>query len=124
MTPFPESKSTTIRGKRAQDVYFKVYEAKQKTYSDQIGRFPFHSQRGYKYIMVMVEINWNATHVTALNNRTDAEIQRAYLIILNRINQTGITPQCLILDNDCSENMKTLIQINCALKLVPPICRG
>ena len=52
-TPPHTTNGTTLREKRERNIYFKVNEAKKKTYSDKTGRFPFNSQRGYKYIMVM-----------------------------------------------------------------------
>ena len=72
--------------------------------------------------MVMVEVGTNVKLVTPLKNRTETEIQRGYILILNRIRATGITPQCHILDNECSKSMKTLIRQHCALKIVPPHC--
>ena len=101
-TPFPETNSTTIQGKTARYLYFKVYEAKHKTYSYQTGRFPFHSKRGYKYIMFVVKIYSNTTLVTPMKNRMDSEMQRGYLIFLNRIKQTVIALSCHILYNKCS----------------------
>ena len=68
----------------------------------------------------MVEADTNTTLVNPPKNRTDTNMQRGYIILLNRIKATGITTQYHILDNECSESMKTLIQQHCMLELVPP----
>ena len=70
----PPTDETTFKVKRARNVYYKVYEAKNKTYSDQTDRFPFNSQRGYKYIMVKLEVDTNASLVIPF--------------------KTGLTPTC------------------------------
>ena len=111
-----------LQGKIERYVYFKVYEAKQKTYSDQTSRFPFQCQRGYKYIMVMVEIDSNVTLVAPTKNRKYAKTQRAYLDLFIIIKQSGIALQCHIIENERSESMDTLIRENYALGLVPPHC--
>ena len=101
-------------------MYIKVYKAKNTTYSDQTGRFPFHLQRGYKYIMGMVEIDSNAVLVAPMKNRTDAKMQCAYLQLLNRIKGAGFAPKLHVLDNEIYDSMKSLINSNCQLELVPP----
>ena len=73
-------------------------------------------------MVIMVEIDSNVILVAPMKNRTDAEMQRAYLELFNRIKRTGIIPQRHVMDNGCSESMKKLIQEECALELVPPHC--
>ena len=73
------------RGKKEQDVYFKVYDMKHTIYSAQPGRFPVQSKSGNKYVMVMVEIDSNAILVEAMKSKSDAEMQRAYLVLVNRL---------------------------------------
>ena len=46
-----------------------AFTPKQKTYSDQTGRFPFRSSRGNEYIMVMYDYDANAILVAPLKNR-------------------------------------------------------
>eukprot|EP00956_Cyclotella_meneghiniana_P040900 scaffold208759_cov72-Cyclotella_meneghiniana.AAC.1 len=65
--PFEEANTTQMRGKKVQDIYTKVYDARETIFSDQTGKFPTQSQRGNKYIMVMVEIDSNATIVEPMN---------------------------------------------------------
>ena len=83
--PLPKVDAPALCGKKEQDVYIKVYEPKGTTYSDQTGRFPYYLQRGYKYIMVMVEVDSNTILVAPMKNKTDAKMQRAYLQLLCRI---------------------------------------
>ena len=59
------------------DVYTRVYNVRNTVFSDQTGHFPTRSQRGNKYIMVMVEINSNAILVEPLKSRKDLELTRA-----------------------------------------------
>jgi hypothetical protein len=51
-------------------------------FSDQTGQFPTLSQRGNKYIMVMVEIDSNAILVEPMKSRKDKEMVRAYNALL------------------------------------------
>ena len=120
--PLPTVDTPALRGKKERDVYIKVYKPKGTTYLDQTGRFPYHSQQGYKYIMVMVEVDSNAILVAPMKNRTDAEMQRVYLQLLSRIKRTGIFPRRHVLDNECSTSMKQLIKEQCQLELVPLHC--
>ena len=57
-----------------------------------------------------------------MKNRTDAKMKRAYLQLLNRIKGAGFAPKRHVLDNDISYSMKSLINSNCQLELVPPHC--
>jgi hypothetical protein len=56
-TPFETCNSASkLRGKKEQDVYVKTYDVRETIFSDQTGKYPIQSQRGNKYIMVLVEI--------------------------------------------------------------------
>ena len=76
--PFEEPDTTKLRGKKKKDVYLKVYDMKEKVYSDQTGRFPKTSMQGNKYIMVMVEVDSNVILVEPMKSRHDDEMKRAY----------------------------------------------
>ena len=81
-TPLPTievTDSEKLRGKKERYLYTKVYEAKLTIYSDQTGRFPYYSKRGYKYIMVMVDNDSKVVMVAPLKNKTDGEMRRTYL---------------------------------------------
>ena len=57
---FEEPNAGSLRGKKVQDIYTKVYNARETIFSDQTGQFPSQSQCGNKYFMVKVEIDSNA----------------------------------------------------------------
>ena len=44
--PFEEANTNLMRGKKIQDIYTKVYDARETIFSDQTGKFPTQSQRG------------------------------------------------------------------------------
>ena len=52
-------------------------------FSNQMGQFPTRSQRGNKYIMVMVKIDSNAVLVVPIKSLKDTEMIRAYDALLN-----------------------------------------
>ena len=77
--PTEEYKSTTLRDKKVQDIYTKVYDVRETVFSDQTGQFPTMSQRGTnKYIMIMLEIDSNANLVKPLISHKDAELTRTH----------------------------------------------
>ena len=77
--------STEMKGKKVQDVYVKVYDARETTFSDQTGQFLTRSKRGNKYIMVMVEVDSNAILVKPLKSHKDAKLIRGYKSLLLRL---------------------------------------
>ena len=71
--------------------------------------------------MVLVEIDGNAIMVETMKNRTDGEMQKAYLALLDRLELSGITPKRHILDNEASKDFKMLIRRKYMhYELVPP----
>ena len=59
------------------DIGIQVYNVRETIFSDQTGKFPKLSQRGYECIMVMVEIDSNAILVEPMKSRKDEEMIRA-----------------------------------------------
>jgi hypothetical protein len=124
-TDFEEPDKSLTIGKKEKDVFIKVIDARELNgtiYTDQTGGFPITSSRGNKYVMVMVQIDSNVILVEAMKNKTDKEMQRAYLQLLKRVQQTGMEIKKHVLDNEVSEEMKDLIRDTCKLELVPPGC--
>ena len=121
---FETSDGTTLKGKKLRDIGIHVYNVRETIFLDQTGKFPKRSQRGYKYIMVMVEIDSNAILVEPMKSRKDEEMIRAYDALLARLRQAGSTPRKHVLDNEVSDDMKQHIQVTCKLvmELVPPGC--
>ena len=123
-TPFETCNVSGMRGKKERDIYTKVYDVRNTMFSDQTGQFPKRSLRGNKYIMVMVEIDSNAILVEPMKSRKDAEMIRAYKLLLMRLKRAGIIPKKHVLDNEVSETMKNIIrdENKMQLELVPPGC--
>jgi hypothetical protein len=113
-----------LKGQKVQDVFVKTYNVQETIFSDQTGKFPTQSQRGNKYIMVMVEINSNAILVEPMKSRNDGEMIRAYNVLVKRLKNAGFRTKKHVLDNEISENMKQHIrdQYKFTLELVPPGC--
>jgi hypothetical protein len=121
---FETSDATPLKGKKLRDIGIHVYNVRETIFSDQTGKLPKRSQKGHKYIMVMVEIDSNAILVEPMKSRKDEEMIRAYDALLARLRQAGSTPRKHVLDNEVSDNMKHHIQVTCKLvmELVPPGC--
>ncbi len=121
---FKTSNGTPLKGKKFRDIGIHIYNVRETIFLDQTGKFPKRSQRGYKYIMVMVEIDSNAILVEPMKSRKDEEMIQAYDALLARLRQAGSTPRKHVLDNEVSDNMKHHIQVTCKLvmELVPLGC--
>ena len=74
--------TSTLKGKKVRDVGIHVYNVRETIFSDQTGKYSKRSQRGNKYIMVMVEIDRNAILVEPMKSRKDEEMIRAYDALL------------------------------------------
>eukprot|EP00804_Cyclotella_cryptica_P007565 CCRYP_010643-RA/>CCRYP_010643-RA protein AED:0.40 eAED:0.40 QI:0/0/0/1/1/1/2/0/244 len=121
--PFEEVHSNQLHGRKVKDIYTKVYEVRDTVFTDQTGQFPTRSQAGHKYLMVMVDIDSSGILVEPIKNRTDAELTRAYELLLAR-RKSGVVPRKHVLDNEVSAAMKELIKnkYHMDYELVPPGC--
>jgi hypothetical protein len=72
--PLETCNTSQLSGKKVRDVYTQTYMVGETMFSSQTGQFPTQSQRGDKYIMVMVEINSNAILVEPMKSRKDEEM--------------------------------------------------
>ena len=122
--PLETCDTSQLYGKKIQDIYTKTYRVRNIMFSNQTGQFSTHSQRGMKYIMVMVEIDSNAILVEPTKSRKDEEMTPAYDALLLRLERAGIVPKKQVLDNKVSENMQNLIHDMCKfdMELVLPGC--
>ncbi|KAL7485756.1 hypothetical protein ACHAW6_011364 [Cyclotella cf. meneghiniana] len=109
-------------GKKIKDVFIQTYNAQETIFFDRTGKFPNTSLQGNKYIMVMVEIDSNAVLVEPMWSQNDAEMIRAYDVLIGRLKHANIHPKKHILDNKISANMKQHItdQYKLTVELVPP----
>ena len=67
----------------------KLQPLKEKTYSDQTGRFPHRSLHGNKYIMIMYNHNANAILAKSIPNRQAKTIASAWEELHKRLTQHG-----------------------------------
>jgi hypothetical protein len=73
-TPLETCDTSQLHGKKVRDVYTETDMVRETMFSDQTGQFPTRSQRGNKFIMVMVEIDSNAILVEPMKSRKDEEM--------------------------------------------------
>ena len=66
--PIEVINTAAMRGQKVRDVYTKVYDVRNTVFMDQTGQFPTRSQKGNKYIMVMVKIDSNTILVEPINS--------------------------------------------------------
>ena len=117
----PSEPPPEIITQRTHQVFMKVTEFSNKIYTDQTGRFPVTSSRGYKYIMIAYEYDSNNILAESLKSRTGLNIKNAYQKIRQLLISRGLTPQIHVLDNECSQILKDYMQgENEEFQLVPP----
>ena len=68
----------------------------------------------------MCHVDSDAAISEPMKNRTAKEMIRAYLVLVEQLHRAGFAPKKHILDNECSEELKEVIQGICRLQLVPP----
>jgi hypothetical protein len=103
------------------DVYVKIFNARDTIHTDQTGNLPVTSSRGNKFIMVLVNVDGNYIDAEPVKDHTDASLIKAYTALWNRLTASKIvTPKLHVLDNEASAAFKTAIKMNCDLQLVPP----
>ena len=97
------------------------FDPKEKTYSDQTGRFPHRSSRGNEYLMIMYDHDSNAILVEALKNRQAKTLADAWKKLNDRLTQHGHVTKNFVLDNECSAELKTALRKhNKQYELTPP----
>ena len=77
----------------------KIYGVHNTIFYDQTGQFPTQSQQVRKHIMIMVEIDINASLVELMKSQKDAKMIRMYRSLILRLQRAGITPTKHVLDN-------------------------
>ena len=98
-----------------------AFQYKDTGYSDLTGRFPFQSTRGNEYILVMYDYDSNAILAKPVKNRQAAVLKEAFMELFGRLKQTGTAPSFYILDNECSNDLKSaLSKNNIKFQLAPP----
>ena len=95
-----------ILTERTNQLFLKVIEFSSKIYTDQTGRFPVTSSRGYKYIMIAYDYYSNNILAEPIKSRTSLHIKNAYQTMRKLLCSRGLTPRTHVLDNDCSKVLK------------------
>ncbi len=92
-----------------------------KIFTDQTGRFPVQSSRGYNYIFVLYDYDSNAILTKPLKSRSSNSIVTAFLATIQHLTKRGLVPTLHILDNEASSELKTAItKNNISFQLAPP----
>ena len=106
---------------KQKDIFIALYNPRNMICTDQTGRFPHASSRGYHYQMIVHEIDGNSTWVEPMKNKSQGGIIRARRASLFRMKLQHIVPRRQILDNEISEDYKEEIRhTGMTYQLVPP----
>ena len=106
---------------RTHSVFFQATGLSGKFYTDQTGRFPVTSSRGFKYIMVAYDHDSNTIHAEPMKNRSGPEILKVYTKIHSLLSELGLSPKMHYLDNDCPKVLqKFMTEKYERFQLVPP----
>jgi hypothetical protein len=117
----PTANEELTRATTKQNIMIKVINAEETIYTDQSGRFPIQSSRGYTSLMVYYDVDANCIDVKPLRNHSDNQMIPAYKALWERTNRgRNNKPKMHILDNEASNTFKAAIKENCDLQLVPP----
>ena len=87
-----------ILTKQTRQLFIKVTECSSKIYTDQTGRFPVTSSRGYKYIMIAYYYDSNNILSEPIKSRTSLHIKNAYQTMRKLLCSRGLTPKTHVLD--------------------------
>ena len=98
-----------------------INEPTGQIYTDQTGRFPIQSSRGYKYIMILYDHDSNAILAEPMKSRSDHEMIRAYEKLHSYLTTRGLKPKLQRLDNEASTKLKNLMRTKQVdFQLAPP----
>jgi hypothetical protein len=101
--------------------FFRIEDLSNSIHTNQMGAFPFTSQRGNRYVMVAIHLNANYIFVKPMCSRSKEEMIRAYEKIINRMKTAGLGIRKHMLDNEASDAFKQYIhQQQIQFELVPP----
>ena len=103
-----QSTKVTSNTSRTHNILKKLipFSAKEMSYGDLTGAFPYTSSRGHKYLYVMYDHDSNGILVAPLKNRNSATTVTAWKSLFNRLTKHGHTTKMFVLDNKCSSQLK------------------
>jgi hypothetical protein len=103
------------------DIYIKTYDTRNTLYTNQTGKFPHISSRGFQYQMILYHVDSNFISVQPTKNKTKGELILAKSQALVRMTACGITPLHQVLNNEISAVYKnTITTSGMTYQLVPP----
>ena len=70
------TRSVPVPIAKKKDIFISLYNPCDTIYTDQTGKFPHASSRGYHYQMIIHEINGNSTWVETMKNKSQGEMIR------------------------------------------------
>ena len=82
-----------IPTERTHQLLLKVTECSSKIFTDQTGRFPITSSRGYKYIMIAYDYESKNILAEPIKSRTSLHIKDAYQKMRKLLCSRGLTPR-------------------------------
>ena len=99
--PKEPSETPSQNPARTHSVILQATDLAGKFYTDQTGRFPVTSSRGFKYIMVSYDYDSNAIHAEPMKNRSGPEILKRCTTIHNLLSERRLAPKIHHLENEC-----------------------
>ena len=92
-----------------------------KNYSDQTGKFIIQSSRGNNYIFILYNYDSKSILSIPIKNRQTKSIADAWKLCYIRLKNNGHAPDLHILDNECSDLLKSSFnKHNINFQQVPP----
>ena len=79
-----------VKTQLARTVFFQATDLSGKMYTDQTGRFPVTSSRGFKYIMVAYDHDSNTIHAEPMKNYSGPGLLKGYTTIRNLLSERGL----------------------------------
>ena len=115
------SKTHLTEEKDTSTMKIEVEEIDKQLFADLTGRFPYQSDSGMQYLMIMKCSVTGYIHVEPLGSRKSAEFTRAFQEGVNFYTSFGITHKKIKIDNESSgEFRKKLKENNMSVDFVAP----
>ena len=107
---------------KTNDVYVSMCEPENRTHTDQTGKFPTKSIRGYNYIMITYVYDTNSIIYKPIKTKSAEELQQTYDETYACLTSRGHKPQFHRIDNETSHATKTLLEqtFGVTVEIVPP----
>ena len=110
----------TIPPRKHNEVYSRVKEAQENTYTHQTGAFPVRPRQGNRYRMILVEVDHSIINSEPTQSRTSGKLTKSYQALNETTEKKGNHTKKHILDNECSRELKdAIMKNNVEYELVP-----